>query len=141
MFCWVLGTAFLAAPVLTLAADAKAKAPKPYPLDTCVVLDEKLGGMGEPFVFEYEGREIKLCCKGCQKNFNKDPKKYLAKIDDAARNVKTYTAKVCALSGEALPEDPPASIYKGEEYKFCCKDCKKRFEKDPAKYAAKRPKQ
>ena len=34
---------------------------------------EKLGEMGEPFVFVHEGREIKLCCKDCQKDFKKDP--------------------------------------------------------------------
>ena len=57
--------AVLTASPLLLAADKKTKAPKPYPMEACVVSDEKLGGMGEPFVFEHEGREIKLCCKRC----------------------------------------------------------------------------
>ena len=61
--------------------DAKAK---PYPLDTCIVSDEKLGGeMGEPYVFTHEGQEIKLCCKPCQKDFTKNPKKYLKKLEKA----------------------------------------------------------
>ena len=61
--------------------DAKAKA---YPLDKCIVSDEKLGGeMGEPYVFTHEGQEIKLCCKPCQKDFNKNPKKYLKKLEKA----------------------------------------------------------
>jgi hypothetical protein len=54
-----------AAPVTTLAADKKAAKPKPYPLQTCVVSDEKLGEMGDAYVFVHEGREIKLCCKSC----------------------------------------------------------------------------
>jgi YHS domain-containing protein len=56
----------------------------PYPLDYCPVSGEKLGGeMGEPFVMVYEGREVKFCCKGCVKDFKKDPEKFLAKIDTA----------------------------------------------------------
>jgi hypothetical protein len=66
-----------------IAADEKSAAkPKPYPLKTCVVSDEKLGGdMGDPYVFTYEGREVKLCCKACLKDFNKEPAKYLKKME------------------------------------------------------------
>ena len=73
--------AYVAAPFTALAADKKEAAAKPYPLDKCIVSDEKLGEMGEPFAFVHEGQEIKLCCKPCQKDFNKDPKKYLKKIE------------------------------------------------------------
>ena len=62
------------------AADQKGTKAKPYPLDKCIVSDEKLGEMGEPFAFVHEGQEIKLCCKPCQKDFKKDPAKYLKKL-------------------------------------------------------------
>ena len=75
--------AYLVAPLTALVAEKKATAAKPYPLDKCIVSDEKLGEMGEPFAFVHEGQEIKLCCKPCQKDFNKDPKKYLKKIEKA----------------------------------------------------------
>ena len=78
-----LTATFLAAPLVGLAGDKKVENPKPYPLDKCVVSNEKLGEMGKPFVFTYEGQEIKLCCKSCQKDFKKDPAKYLKKIKDA----------------------------------------------------------
>ena len=83
-------SAFLAAPILGLSAEAKAdKKAKPYPLKTCVVSDEKLGGdMGEPYVFTHEGREIKLCCKSCLKDFKKDTAKYVKKIEDAEKKAK-----------------------------------------------------
>src|SRR6266496_2710454 len=82
----VLLSAFLAAPILGLSAEAKtdkkAEKAKPYPLKTCVVSDEKLGGdMGEPYVFTYKDREVKLCCKGCLKDFNKEPEKYVKKME------------------------------------------------------------
>jgi len=83
----VLVTAFLF-PVSGLAADKKADKPKPYPLKTCVVSDEKLGDMGDTHVFTHEGREIKLCCKSCLKDFKKDPAKYIKKIEEAEAKAK-----------------------------------------------------
>jgi hypothetical protein len=72
------------------AADEKSdKKLKPYPLATCVVSNEKLGEMGKPFVFEQDGREIKLCCKDCLKDFKKDTAKYLKKLDEADSKAKS----------------------------------------------------
>ena len=68
---------------LAAAEDKKTETPKPYPLEKCVVSDEKLGEMGKPFIFTYEGQEIKLCCKSCQKDFKKEPANYLKKLKDA----------------------------------------------------------
>jgi len=76
-------TSLIAALPLMLAASsamAADEAAKPYPLDTCVVSGEKLGEMGDPYVFTQDGQEIKLCCKNCLKKFNKDPEKYLKKL-------------------------------------------------------------
>jgi YHS domain-containing protein len=79
---------FLAAPLVGLAADQNSQKPRPYPLDTCVVSGEKLGEMGKPYVFTYEGREIKMCCKSCRKKFDKDPAKYVKKIEEAEAKKK-----------------------------------------------------
>ena len=66
------------------AADAK---PKPYPLKTCVVTDEEIGKDPDmkPHVFTYKGQEVKLCCNGCLKDFNKEPAKFMKKIEDAQK--------------------------------------------------------
>jgi hypothetical protein len=57
-----------------------------YPLETCVVSGDKFGGdMGPALDVVYEGRLVRLCCKGCIKNLEADPAKYLAKIDAAAK--------------------------------------------------------
>jgi YHS domain-containing protein len=61
---------------------------KPYTLTNCVVSGDKLGEMGDPYVFVYEGREIKFCCKGCVKDFKKDPAKYVKKIEEAEAKAK-----------------------------------------------------
>ncbi|MEY2466161.1 MAG: hypothetical protein QOD03_682 [Verrucomicrobiota bacterium] len=77
----VLTVSVLAAPFAGFAADAKP-APKPDTLTTCPVSGDKLGGdMGAPYVFEYKGQEVKLCCKSCKKDFDKSPAKYIKKIE------------------------------------------------------------
>ncbi len=68
-----LAVSFLAAPLLSFAEDAKTK---PYPL------------MGKPYVFTHDGREIQLCCKSCLKDFNKEPAKYVKKIEEAEAKPK-----------------------------------------------------
>ena len=62
---------------------ATAVKPKPYPLKTCLVDGMKLGSMGDPYVFVYQGQEIKLCCSACRPAFLKDPKKYVKTLKDA----------------------------------------------------------
>lgn len=59
---------------------AAAAPAKPDLLATCPVSGEKLGEMGRPFTFAYKDQEVKLCCKGCKKDFDKDPETYIAKI-------------------------------------------------------------
>ena len=68
-------------------AEAKSAAVEKaaYPLDTCVVSGEKLDSMGKPYVITYEGREVRFCCDGCEEDFRKEPAKFLAKIDAAAK--------------------------------------------------------
>lgn len=60
--------------------EAKKDKAKPYPLKTCIVSDDKLGDMGKPVVFVHKGQEIKLCCKDCRADFDKNPANYLKKL-------------------------------------------------------------
>ncbi|MFO1476968.1 MAG: hypothetical protein U1F98_10000 [Verrucomicrobiota bacterium] len=77
-----VGALLLLAPLAGLAADPAPK-PKPDKLETCPVSGDKLGEMGKPFVFTYKDREVKLCCKHCKKDFDKDPAKYIKLIEAA----------------------------------------------------------
>jgi YHS domain-containing protein len=90
------------APVFVRAADTNAPASsapadvKPYPLKTCLVSGEKLGGdMGQPVKLVYQGQEMKFCCKDCVKDFNKDPDKWIKKLNEAQKKeaAKTETKK------------------------------------------------
>lgn len=62
-------------------SDPPSASAKPYPRDTCIVSGDKLGEMGTPVVRVVNGQEVKLCCKDCLKDFDKDPVKYLTKLD------------------------------------------------------------
>jgi YHS domain-containing protein len=70
-----------------LGADGASQGSS-YPLETCVVSGEKLGSMGKSFVHNYQGREVQFCCKACLKEFNKDPQKFLKKLDAATEKPK-----------------------------------------------------
>jgi len=70
------------------ADDQKIEKTKPYPLDTCLVCGMKLGDMGKPYVFVYQGQEIKVCDKSEKKDFDKDPDKYMKKLADAEAKLK-----------------------------------------------------
>jgi hypothetical protein len=64
---------------------------KNYPLNVCVVSDEKLGSMGKSpeYLYRVEGKPDRLvmfCCSGCEEDFMKAPADHLAKIDAAAKN-------------------------------------------------------
>lgn len=67
------------------APAGDAPKPKPYVLDTCIVSGDKLGDMGEAVTVVRAGREIKFCCKGCIKDFDKDPAKFLKKIEEGEK--------------------------------------------------------
>ena len=90
----ILATALLLVAPAAFAAEgsdktaAAAQAKAAYPLTTCVVSDEKLDGHGKPYVFTHEGREIKMCCKSCLKDFKKDTAKYIKKLDEADAKAK-----------------------------------------------------
>jgi Cu(I)/Ag(I) efflux system membrane fusion protein len=122
-------------------AQARAKAdPKPYPLPTCVVSGEKFGGaMGEPVVFVHQGREIKLCCKSCRKDFEVAPARFLEKVDAAAKKVKPYPLKTCLVSDEKLGSmgKPLVFVHDFHEIKLCCKSCKKDFTRHAKQYLGK----
>jgi YHS domain-containing protein len=76
--------AWIATAPVAPAADP-ASAAKPYPLSTCIVSDEKLGEMGKPVMVDYKGQQVGFCCKSCLGDFDKEPAKYLAKLQAPAK--------------------------------------------------------
>lgn len=57
----------------------------------------------------------------------------------AAEKTKPYPLKKCLVSGNDLDSmgGPITKIYNGQEIKFCCKPCIKKFEANQTKYLSK----
>ncbi len=90
---WIVpAVASLALSVGIALAEEAAPAPKPYPLNVCIVTGVELGTMGDPVVLVHEGQEVKFCCAHCQPTFEKDPQKYLKKLEEAPSAPTTQPA-------------------------------------------------
>lgn len=86
LFGAVLCAGLLAATPADKKDDKKAAKPIPYPLKVCIVADDKLDD--KPTVFVYQGREIKLCCDSCKPDFDKNPAKFIKKLEAAEKKAK-----------------------------------------------------
>ena len=87
---------------------------------------------------DYEGKRVYFCCTDCQKQFEKDPKAVMMKMEKSGvtpEKVMTHQT-MCPVSGEAINKSVHAD-YMGKRVYFCCPDCEKAFKKDPAKYIKK----
>jgi hypothetical protein len=80
--------------------SASSAAKSAYPMTTCVVSGDKLddNSMGGPIDYVYQAkgqpdRLIRFCCKDCVKDFEKEPAKYLAKLDEATAAKAKAAAK------------------------------------------------
>lgn len=60
-------------------AEAQVSA---YPLKTCFVSGDRLE---DPVDALYGDRLLRFCCKGCVRSFNKNPAKYLPKLESPAK--------------------------------------------------------
>ncbi|MHC4208870.1 MAG: hypothetical protein ACYTE6_01135 [Planctomycetota bacterium] len=110
----------------------------PYPLDTCPVSGQELGSMGNPIVMTHEGREVRLCCKGCIKTFEADAARYFDQIDEKIieRQLPYYPLKTCVVSAEPLGSmgEPVNYVHNNRLVRLCCKGCLPAIRNDPAAY-------
>jgi YHS domain-containing protein len=68
-----------------LDAMITARTKASYPLKTCLVSGEELGGMGEPinYVHRPTNQLVRFCCEGCVDPFKAEPEKFLVKLNEA----------------------------------------------------------
>ncbi|MEJ2226399.1 MAG: YHS domain-containing protein [Syntrophobacterales bacterium] len=70
---------FLVTLALTLApASVMAQSAQGKPQTVCPVLE---GNPDKNIFVDYKGQRIYFCCEGCDAEFNKDPEKYLKKME------------------------------------------------------------
>lgn len=111
-----------------------------YPLDTCVVSGDKLGGHGEVVEYVYNNRLIRLCCADCEGAIKKDPAAVISKLDAAVveKQKDGYALTKCPVSGQDLGSmgEPKNVVVANQLIKLCCGGCEKQIRKDPAKFLA-----
>ncbi len=112
----------------------------------CPVMDEKLGSMGTPWKVNVNGQDVFVCCKGCIKFIQKNPKKYITKIPAPLPTKATKSdaaaidrQKLCPVMDEKLTAmgGPWKVFVKGQPVYVCCKGCIKKVQQKPDFYLAK----
>jgi YHS domain-containing protein len=119
---------------IATAAEAEGAAPAAQPAKlqtTCPVMG---GEINRNLYVDYEGKRIYVCCKTCLGTLQKDPAKYIKKLEDSGVTVATLQA-ACPVMGEKVNRDLYVD-YEGKRIYVCCKDCIDAVKKDPAKYVA-----
>ena len=71
--------AVILALALTAFAAGSLWAADPKPQTICPVLG---GNIDKSVYVDYKGKRIYFCCEGCDKEFKKDPEKYMKKLQD-----------------------------------------------------------
>ena len=131
---------------IALAAGAKeeeksasARVGDAYTLGVCPVSGEKLGSMGDPVVFVKDGKEVRLCCAGCQKKFDANAEAMIKDIDAKliADQESHYPAKTCINSGAELQDGGVSFVVGNRLVKTCCTKCEAKVKADPASFLAK----
>lgn len=107
-----------------------------YPLKTSPVSDKPLEATAVDHV--YGTRLVRLASKEEVAQFEKDPAASMAKVDKAYIDAQlaSYPLKACPMSKEELTPEAVNYLYGTKLVRFCCKDCRAKFERDPAKYAS-----
>jgi hypothetical protein len=104
-----------------------------YPLTKCFVSGEDLDEYA--IVFEVDGREVRTCCKSCQKKVKADSDEYMKKLDEAIikQQDKDYPLTKCPISEGELGSmgEPKKIVVDNYLVKLCCPGCEKSIRKDP----------
>jgi hypothetical protein len=105
-----------------------------YPLDTCPISHEKLGGMGEPVDMVIDGHLVRLCCPKCKAGVEKDKAAIIKSIEAGviAQQSVGYPMERCAAC-DAKMEKPVDHVTGTRLVRFCSDACAKAFDGDPAK--------
>jgi YHS domain-containing protein len=119
----------------TFAAETTEKKPEVKPQTVCPVTGEAIN---KDLFADYEGKRVYFCCADCIKEFNKEPAKYVKKMEAEGITLdKTPVSQTtCPVMGGKINKSIYAD-YEGKRVYFCCAGCPATFKKDPAKYVKK----
>jgi YHS domain-containing protein len=84
------------------AADEGKKETKAQ--TTCPVMGGKIN---KEIFADHDGKRVYFCCKACVAEFNKDPAKYIKKLEDQGVTLEKAPAKEEAPKGDAPKGEAP----------------------------------
>ncbi|MBI5060542.1 hypothetical protein HZB60_12275 [candidate division KSB1 bacterium] len=122
------------------SASRRSAATSTYPIDYCIVCDQKLGDAADPVTNSYDGREVRFCGAVCARSFEQDWATHMQQLDAAivAAEQAAYPLRTCVVSGAELTPStrgvPVDYVYDNHLVRFCCNRCPATFEQDPDKY-------
>lgn len=117
---------------------ASARSGDAYAFDVCPISGKRLGSMGDPLVKVYDGREVRYCCGGCPKKFEKDLVASFAKLDAkiVEDQIGLYPLKTSIVTGKALPEKSTDFVFGNRLIRLGSPKEKAEFQKDSGKFLA-----
>lgn len=135
----ILAAAVAGSPAAAVGQETKEKRKGDvYPLENCPVSGKKLGSMGEPVIYRHEGRELRLCCRGCLPRLEENMEQYLKQVDAKIRKTQKpyYPLENCPVSGQKLGSmgDPVDHVVGNRLVRLCCSGCVPKLEKEVEKY-------
>lgn len=120
---------------LAQADDDKAKKTDKPAFPQCLVMDDPVDFSVKTMTKE---GPLYFCCPKCIEKYKGSPEKYAKKVA-VQRKAVAALPKVqvsCPISGEPL-DAKSYTEYFGKKISFCCDKCVAKFNKTPAKFAAK----
>ncbi len=108
-----------------------------YPLDTCIVDDKPLFGLGtNNYIFR--NRLFRLCSSKCQVKLEQEPAKYFGKLDYAVieKQKADYPLETCVVSGKPLGADSVDHVVANQLVRLSGFDQLEQFGQTPGKYLA-----
>lgn len=119
-----------------LPGSTEERTGDPYALNACPISGKELGSMGDAIVKTYEGREVRFCCEGCPKAFEKDLAASLQKLDAKMIEAQAanYPEAKCINSGADLKEGGVSFIVGNRLFKTCCDKCKAKVQAEPVAF-------
>jgi hypothetical protein len=76
----------------------------------CPVTEAPLGSMGVPPKVDVDGRTVFICCEGCRRPLLDDPEKYLAVLEEAAKETPSQSDAGVGPAAPGLPSIGPIQL-------------------------------
>lgn len=136
-----LAVAAFAQPDAGNASPAAPAAEKTKQMKSQTVCPVMGGTINKKVYADYEGKRVYFCCKACIPEFNKDPAKYMKKLEETGQTAETLPVlkpqTTCpVMAGQPINRSLYVD-YKGKRIYVCCGGCLAKLKKNPEKYMKK----